>query len=162
MTAGQDHPTDMSADGTLADGVHRLPIRVYFEDTDATGVVYHANYLRFFERGRSDMTRMAGIDHRVLKDGTGESIVFAVAGCTLKFRAPALLDDRLQVCTRVGKVGGASVDMHQWIERRETRLAEAEIRVAMIDQELRPARFPNEMRQILQTLCQKANEQAAL
>jgi acyl-CoA thioester hydrolase len=99
-TGGADQPAHQPHSGRF-DGVERrLPIRVYFEDTDLSGVVYHANYLRFMERGRSDMLRLAGIDQRaVFEAGEG---AYAVASLAIRYRAPARLDDALVVHPRDG------------------------------------------------------------
>ena len=94
---------------------NRFPLRVYFEDTDAGGVVYHANYLRFMERARSDMLRVAGIDQRAALEG-GEG-VFAIADLAIRYRRPAKLDDALVVVSRVARSGGASCVIQQRVMR---------------------------------------------
>ena len=88
---------------------HELPVRVYYEDTDAAGIVYHANYLKFAERGRTEFLRSVGFDHRVLADAHG--LVFAVARCVTDFVTPARLDDLLLVRTRVAAVRGARLEL---------------------------------------------------
>src|SRR3954470_6442202 len=103
---------------------HRLALRVYFEDTDLTGVVYHANYLRFMERARSDMLLAAGIDQRAAHEG-GEG-AYAIASLAIKFRAPARLGDELTVVSRLVRLRAASVDIHQRVMRRDTIMTEAE------------------------------------
>ena len=81
--------------GTLSDGVHVLPLRVYWEDTDAWGIVYYANYLKFIERGRSDMLRLAGIDQWRMKGEDG--VNFVVRRCEIDYHLPAQLDDQIEV-----------------------------------------------------------------
>lgn len=125
------------------DDVHRLPVRVYYEDTDAGGIVYHANYLKFAERGRTEFLRRAGYEHRALMGGIGAG--FAVRRCAIAFIKPALLDDALEVETRVTAVGGASVDMTQTIRRGGTALATIDIQVVLIDRDGRPKRLPRAM-----------------
>ncbi|WP_374298028.1 YbgC/FadM family acyl-CoA thioesterase, partial [Sphingomonas sp.] len=96
--SGQDQPPG----GRFEGREHRMGVRVYFEDTDLSGVVYHANYLRYMERARSDMLRVAGIDQRAAFEA-GEG-AYAVADVTLRFRAPARLDDALLIVSRVQMV----------------------------------------------------------
>ena len=96
-------------------GPHAWPLRVYYEDTDAAGIVYHASYLRFAERGRTEMLRELGFDHRSLADAHG--VVFAVSRCVIDFRRPARLDDLLEVRTRPLAVGGARLELEQLVMR---------------------------------------------
>jgi tol-pal system-associated acyl-CoA thioesterase len=98
-TGRADQPADQPPGGRFDGALHRLPIRVYFEDTDLSGVVYHANYLRYMERARSDMLRLAGVDQRAAHEA-GEG-AYAVASLAIRYRAPAKLDDALVVVTRV-------------------------------------------------------------
>jgi tol-pal system-associated acyl-CoA thioesterase len=93
--------------GRFIEGVHHFPVRIYFEDTDAGGIVYHANYLRYMERARSDMLRLLGIDQRASIE-TGEG-VYAVTRVEIEYRAPAKLDDDLIVVSRMERVSGATV-----------------------------------------------------
>ncbi|MDQ4420724.1 tol-pal system-associated acyl-CoA thioesterase [Sphingobium sp. DEHP117] len=128
--------------GVFAQGAHHFPVRVYFEDTDAGGVVYHANYLRFMERARSDMLRLLGISQRgALDDGAG---VYAVSHLDIAFRAPAKLDDELVVISRMTGVGGATVSIAQQVKRGQTLLAEASVTVAFLSAQGRPRRQPRE------------------
>nr|WP_246484501.1 tol-pal system-associated acyl-CoA thioesterase [Marivibrio halodurans] len=120
-----------------------MPVRVYYEDTDAGGIVYHANYLKFAERGRTEFLRRAGYEHRALMGDLGAG--FAVRRCAIEFLKPALLDDMLEVETRVAAVGGASVDMLQTIRRDGTTVATIDIQVVLIDRAGRPKRLPREM-----------------
>ncbi|NQV59480.1 MAG: tol-pal system-associated acyl-CoA thioesterase [Alphaproteobacteria bacterium] len=126
---------------------HRFPVRVYWEDTDAAGIVYYANYLRFLERARSDLVRGAGIDQVALLDREG--IVFPVRRCEIDYLQPARLDDEIQVRTRLKKLGGASMDMDQDIHRGEEALVRAKVRLACIGPNGRPRRLPATVRAAL-------------
>ncbi len=119
---------------------HVLFLRVYYEDTDAAGMVYHANYLRFAERGRTEMLRARGIDHKRLL--TEDGIVFAVRACEVEFLSPARLDDRLDVVTRIRTLRGASIDLEQLVRRGETALVRLSVKIACVGRNGRPARVP--------------------
>lgn len=136
MDPGSDAPIEGRFDGTE----HRFPVRVYFEDTDLSGVVYHANYLRFMERARSDMLRLAGIDQRATHEA-GEGS-YAVATLAIRYRAPARLDDALVVTTRIDAVRAASVAIHQTVSRDTLILAEADVVAALVAPNGRPRRQP--------------------
>lgn len=126
-------------------GAHAWSVRVYYEDTDAAGIVYHASYLRFAERGRTEMLRELGFDHRSLADEHG--VVFAVSRCVIDFRRPARLDDLLQVRTRPLTVGGARLELEQTVTRGDTPLATLLVTLAVLDRgALRPKRLPDEVR----------------
>ena len=130
------------ASGWIADGVHHLPLRIYFEDTDLAGVVYYANYLRFLERGRSDLLRLVGVDQRAsFEAGLG---VYAVADLRIRYLRPARLDDALLVETRCLAVGGASVRMRQRVLRDREILVDAEVRAGFLSPDGRPCRQPEE------------------
>jgi len=126
--------------GLFASGVHYYPVRVYFEDTDAGGVVYHANYLRFMERARSDMLRLAGIDQRGNLEG-GEG-VYAVADLSIAYRRPGRLDDDLMVKSTVQSIGAATCTIHQSVLRGEETLTEGAVTVAFLSPQGRPRRQP--------------------
>ncbi|HYM74167.1 MAG TPA: tol-pal system-associated acyl-CoA thioesterase [Stellaceae bacterium] len=126
---------------------HRLTLRVYYEDTDAAGMVYHANYLKFAERGRSEMLRSLGFDHRTL--GKEAGVGFAVRRCSVEYRAPARLEDELTVDTRLARIGGATLSMHQQICRGGEVLADLDILVACIGRDGRPRRLPKALRAVL-------------
>ncbi len=128
------------ATGIMDGAVHRFPVRVYFEDTDLSGVVYHANYLRFMERARSDMLTVAGVDQRGAFD-RGEG-VYAVADLSIKYRRPARLDDALIVVSHVQAVGAATATIHQAVMRGEELLTEATVIAAFLTREGRPRRQP--------------------
>ncbi|WP_420606844.1 YbgC/FadM family acyl-CoA thioesterase [Novosphingopyxis sp.] len=129
---------------------HHFAVRVYFEDTDFSGVVYHANYLRYFERARSDMLRVAGIDQAAAHAaGTG---VYAVAAMDLKFRAPARFDDALLIRSRVTGVRGASCDIGQRAFQGKRLLCEAKVTAAFLSPLGRPARQPKDWLAIFKSL----------
>jgi acyl-CoA thioester hydrolase len=126
--------------GGFDGGTHRFALRVYFEDTDLTGIVYHANYLRFLERARSDMLRAAGIDQRAAHEaGTG---AYAVADLAIRYRRPARLEDALVVHSRVTGVRAASCAIQQNVMRGDEVLAEAEVTAAFLSPDGRPRRQP--------------------
>lgn len=133
--------------GSFRDGVHILPVRVYYEDTDFSGIVYHANYLRFLERGRTDSLRLAGIDQSELH-ADGQGLIFAVRRMTIDYFKPALMDDVLNVETRTREVRGASLIIDQRITRGDETIVTAEVRVAAIAGG-KPARIPDRLREIL-------------
>ena len=121
---------------------HLFAVRVYFEDTDFSGVVYHSRYLHFMERARSDMLSVAGIGQRKAYE-SGEG-VYAVADLHIKYRAPAHFDDALLVVSTVEEIRGASVVIHQRVMRGEQVLTEAEVTAAFLTPEGRPRRQPRE------------------
>ena len=138
-----EYPDALS--GELADGGHRLSARVYYADTDFSGVVYHARYLEFLERGRSDFLRLADVHHTELAQGKhGETLVWVVKRMEIDFRAPARIDDILVIDTRVAEVSGARIRMAQQITRGSDLLIEARVEAALINGEGRPRRFPKE------------------
>lgn len=125
--------------------MHRFAVRAYYEDTDLSGVVYHANYLKWFERARSDMLRLLGVDQRAAVDA-GEG-AYAVADLSIAYRVPARLDDAVQIETRVEDLRAASCRMHQRAFRNGTLLAEARLRVGFVAPDGRPRRQPEAWRQ---------------
>ncbi len=133
--------------GRLEDGAHILPVRIYYEDTDFSGVVYHASYLRFLERGRTDFLRLAGVDQSTLH-AEGQGLIFAVRRMTGDFLKPARMDDVLLVETRTAEVRGASLVIAQRITRGEETVVTADVRVAALVGG-RPARIPDELRTLL-------------
>jgi len=134
-------------------GVHAWPIRVYFEDTDAGGVVYHGNYLKFAERARTELMRAGGFDHSGLAKEHGVLIV--VRDCTMEFIAPARLDDALEVRSQITTIGGASLSIRQEVFRPmpetggDKLLVRVDLRLACIDREFRPARLPDALKRAL-------------
>jgi acyl-CoA thioester hydrolase len=127
MTAGLD--------GEIIDGRHVQRVRVYYEDTDFTGIVYHANYLRFMERGRTNYLRLLGADHRALFEAVEQeapSFSFVVRSMTIDFLKPARMDDLLDIATKPEDVKGASILLRQQVWRGEELLIEAKVRVAFV------------------------------
>jgi acyl-CoA thioester hydrolase len=122
-------------DGEIRNGSHVMPVRVYYEDTDFSGIVYHANYLRFMERGRTNYLRLLGADHRALFDEAqreAPGFAFVVRAMRIEFLKPARMDDVLDVVTAPEEVKGASIALHQRIQRGEELLIEAHVRVAFV------------------------------
>ncbi len=118
---------------------HVLPVRIYYEDTDFTGVVYHANYLRFFERGRSDALRAAGVSHTALLEGDRPT-AFTIVRMEIDFRRPARIDDALEVRTLYEQIRGPRLFIRQHIRRGEETICEAMVEAACIDLSGRPTR----------------------
>jgi len=122
-------------DGEIRDGRHVQPVRVYYEDTDFSGIVYHASYLRFMERGRTNYLRLIGADHRALFEQTEKEapgFAFVVRSMHIDFLKPARMDDVLQIVTRPAEVKGASVMLSQRVMRGEDVLVEAAVQVAFV------------------------------
>lgn len=140
----------MAESGVLAASVHRFSIRIYYEDTDAAGIVYYANHLKFAERARTEMLRCLGLDHSTLRARFG--LAFAVRRCLAEYRAPARLDDELDVQTRLTRLGGASIDLDQRIFLDRRLLVALELRLVLLDQKLGVARLPAELRAALRPL----------
>ena len=127
--------------GGVIDGPrHLYAVRAYYEDTDLSGIVYHANYLRWFERARSDLLRMLGIDQRAATEA-GEG-AYAIADLHIRYARPARLDDTVVIETTCLELGAASVRMHQRATRDGELIAEQTARVGFIDPLGRPRRQP--------------------
>jgi acyl-CoA thioester hydrolase len=122
----------------------RIPVRVYYQDTDAGGVVFHAQYLAFMERARTELLLAAGIDiARVVAE---HGVLFMVHHIEVTYHQPARLNDLLSVSAEVAKMGGASLVFRQRVERDGTLLVEADVSVALVDRErMKPARMPKEL-----------------
>lgn len=136
MGEADDQPTS----GRFEGGEHRLPLRVYFEDTDAGGVVYHATYLGYMERARAEMLRLAGIRQRdAIEAGEG---VYVIANINIGYRMPAKLDDMLVVASRIATVGGSSIGIHQRVMRGSDLVAEADVTAVFVTPGGRPRRPP--------------------
>jgi len=135
-----------AAAGPLADGEFRFPVRVYYEDTDAGGIVYHANYLRFAERARTETLRRLGIDQSRLRDEHG--VVFIVRRCAIDYRAPAHLDDALEIRTRMTGWRGAAIEAEQTVHRQgeDEALVALELTIACVNARGRPVRVPAAVR----------------
>jgi len=122
-------------DGEIRDGRHVMPVRVYYEDTDFSGIVYHANYLRFMERGRTNFLRLLGADQRALFEEAAKEapgFAFVVRSMTLDFLGPARMDDVLTVTTAPAEVKGASITLAQTVARGDEILVEAQVRVVFV------------------------------
>jgi acyl-CoA thioester hydrolase len=122
-------------DGAIVDRRHHMQVRVYYEDTDFSGIVYHANYLRFLERGRTNYLRLLGADQSALfAEAASEApgFAFVVRAMQLDFLKPAKMDDVLEIVTRPVEVKGASITMHQEIRRGDLLLLEARVKVAFV------------------------------
>ena len=131
--------TDRPTAGRFEGREHRLPVRVYYEDTDFTGLVYHGNYVRFFERGRSDCLRLMGIGHAELLDGD-EPTAFVVTRMELSFLKPARIDDELIVRTRYEAIKGPRLLISQTITREDDQLCRAAVEAVCIHMDGRPRR----------------------
>jgi acyl-CoA thioester hydrolase len=129
--------------GAWRDGAHRLPVRVYYEDTDFTGVVYYANYLKFLERGRTDALRSAGVRHDDLLQ-RDPPLGFAVRRIEVEYVRPARIDDALIVETRFLQARGARLAVEQTIFCAEAAVLTANVEAACIDLKGRPRRLPAE------------------
>lgn len=134
--------------GALRDGTHVLPVRIYYEDTDFSGVVYHASYVRFMERGRTDYLRLIGVNHRDLFEQTAAEapgFAFVVRSMQIEFVKPARMDDVLEIVTAPQDVRGASITLHQRVMRDGERLVEARVKVAFVA-DGRAQRIPRPLR----------------
>src|SRR6516162_7598390 len=120
---------NISLDGEIIDGRHIQHVRVYYEDTDFSGIVYHANYLRFMERGRTNYLRLLGADHAAL---FAQGLAFVVRSMRIEFLKPARMDDVLTIVTAPHEVRGASILLRQEVLRGGEVLIEAEVRVACV------------------------------
>ena len=147
---------DLPLEGRFEGTQHCFPVRVYFEDTDLSGVVYHANYLRYMERARSAMLRAAGIDQRSAHE-SGEG-AYAVRDLTIRYHAPAKLDDTLIIVTKVERIRAAAVDIHQRVMRGQVMLAEARVEAAFVAPGGRPRRQPADWVARFETLVDKGKD----
>jgi acyl-CoA thioester hydrolase len=145
--------------GHLADGRPVLPLRIYYEDTDAAGIVYYANWLRFLERGRTELLRVLGQEHSALREERG--INWVVRRCTIDYLKPARLDDTIEIVTRCGELRGASLDMIQEARRQGETLVHAELMVACMNASGRPVRLPAHVRAALTQVSAKNAAAAA-
>src|SRR6267154_5769971 len=127
--------TDHNLDGVLRDGRHVMSVRIYYEDTDFSGAVYHASYLRFMERGRTNYLRLLGVGHRVLFEEAQQEapgFAFVVRSMQIEFLKPARMDDVLEIETVPDEVKGASIVLCQRVMRGQDVLIEARVRVAFV------------------------------
>jgi acyl-CoA thioester hydrolase len=145
------HVTFPQLDGEIRDGRHHMQVRVYYEDTDFSGIVYHANYLRFMERGRTNHLRLMGAEQRALfaeAEAETPSFAFVVRSMRIDFHKPARMDDVLDVVTWPVAVKGASITLAQEVRRGHDLLVKAEVRVAFIS-EGRAQPIPRALRVVL-------------
>jgi acyl-CoA thioester hydrolase len=145
--------------GRIEGETHILPIRVYFEDTDCAGVVYHANFLKFCERGRSDFIRLLGIDAQSLASGKeGAPAVFVVRRVEIDYLKPGRMDDVLEIVTTCAEIGSASLVLQQDVRRGGTLLARAKVSVVLVSQAGKPQRLGALVRGALQRFVNQAGE----
>ena len=128
--------------GALTEEGHRLTQRVYYEDTDFSGLVYHARYLHFLERGRTDYLRCLGVEQRELITADEEGLVFVVHRMEIDFKSPARMDNVLTIETVTEKAGGAKMILNQKILRGDTLLIAAKVIIAVVNASGRPRRLP--------------------
>ena len=154
--------TASDLDGEIRDGRHQMAVRVYYEDTDFTGIVYHASYLRFMERGRTNYLRLVGTDHRLLFEATereAPGFAFVVRSIAIEFLKPARMDDVLAVITETEQVKGASMTLLQKVMRENEVLVEAHVRVAFVSGgRARP--IPKPLRMAMQADCGRGSERS--
>jgi acyl-CoA thioester hydrolase len=145
--------------GRIEGETHVLPVRVYFEDTDFTGLVYHANFLKFCERGRSDFIRLLGIDHQSLAaPKQGEPAVFVVRRIEIDYLKPARIDEVLEVVTHCAEIGGATLVLDQEVRRDGTPLARAKVSVVLVSHAGKPQRLGQLVRGALQRFVNPTRE----
>jgi acyl-CoA thioester hydrolase len=141
--------TETPSAGYFRGNTHILPVRVYYEDTDFTGVVYHASFLRFMERGRTDCLRLLGVSHASMW-AEEEPLAFAIRRMEIEFLKPARIDDALLVETRLLALSGASLHAHQVIARAGEALVEARLQAVLVAANGRPKRPPKALRAIIE------------
>jgi acyl-CoA thioester hydrolase len=145
-----------SLSGRIADGEHRLSMRIYYEDTDAGGIVYHARYLHFAERARTEALRLAGIEQTALRDT--HDVVFALRRCNIDYRRPARLDDLVEVRSRFTDLRGAKLSAAQGIWRAGEELVRLAVEIATVRGDGRPTRIPAPVRAALEPFVQPLNQ----
>jgi acyl-CoA thioester hydrolase len=144
--------------GRIQGDAHILPVRVYFEDTDFTGLVYHANFLKFCERGRSDFIRLLGIDHRSLANPKeGDPAVFVVRRIEVDYLKPARIDEVLEVVTRCTEIGGATLVLSQDVCRDGEMLARLKVSVVLVSKAGKPQRLGQLVRGALERFVKQAH-----
>jgi acyl-CoA thioester hydrolase len=150
MTKPDAEPTG----GWFEAGAHVLPLRVYYEDTDFSGVVYHASYLRFMERGRSEFLRLSGLRHQGMLTAE-EPLVWVVRRLSIEYIKPARVDDSLRIRTRVEEVTGARLKLAQTVLREAEELVAAVVEVCVVTLDGRLKRVPDDIRKKLEALSQR-------
>ena len=145
--------------GRIEGDAHVLPVRVYFEDTDCAGVVYHANFIKFCERGRSDFIRLLGIDQTGLANAdAGEPAVFVVRHIAIDYLKPGRMDDVLEIVTSCAEIGSASLKLRQDVRRDGTLIAHALVTVVLVGRSGKPQRLGAIVRNALQRFVNQARE----
>lgn len=134
--------------GRITGKVHTLPVRVYFEDTDFSGLAYHGSFVRWCERGRSDWLRLLGVHHSELIGGS-EPAAFVVRRLTLDYLKPARIDDALEIVTGLGAITSATMTLAQTVLRDGVILAKAEVLVVLVSAQGKPLRLPDRLRQAI-------------
>lgn len=137
--------SDHASMGRFDGKTHILPVRVYYEDTDVSGIVYHANYLRYMERGRSEFLRLAGIHHMVML-ANDEPIAWTIRRMEIDYAKAARLDENLEVHTRYRTMSGARLTGEQWVRRGGVDLVHAMVEAAIITMAGKPRRIPEDVR----------------
>jgi acyl-CoA thioester hydrolase len=137
--------------GHIENGIHHFPVRIFYQDTDVSGIVYHANYLNFCERARTEFLRVVGITQRGMMEAEDKAY-FAVRDMQIEFLRPAYLDDILIIRTHMSALNAASVSMQQQVHRQGEQLCSINLRVAVLGGDGRPRRWPAPWREILQDL----------
>ncbi|TCM19023.1 acyl-CoA thioester hydrolase [Novosphingobium sp. PhB165] len=156
MSDDPQSPDPRPQSGSFDGPVHRYALRVFYEDTDAGGVVYHANYIRWFERARSDLLDLLDIDQRAaLESGEG---LYTVAEVNIRYLSPARLGDGVVIDTHALQVGRVSCTLRQVARRGKTRLAEATVKVGFISPEGRPRRQPEAWQQAFAQILQSSSQ----
>lgn len=135
---------------------HIHPIRIYYEDTDAGGIVYYGNYLRFFERGRTEYLRAIGLEQTQIRAEHG--LIFAVRSCDIEYLAPARLDNQVEVVTEITAIGASRLDMRQWVRHEDRLLTKARITVVAMGEDGKAKRIPDALREIIVPLIVAADE----
>ncbi|GAB4372341.1 MAG: tol-pal system-associated acyl-CoA thioesterase [Kiloniellaceae bacterium] len=153
MTAAAEKVSGLSLSGRMVEGEHRLPLRIYYEDTDAGGIVYYARYLQFAERARTEILRLAGIEQSALRGS--HDVVFAVSRCEVRYRRPARLDDLVEVRSRLVGLRGAKLSAVQGVWRGGEELVRLAVDVASVRGDGRPTRIPAPVRAALEPFVQQ-------
>ena len=145
--------------GRIDGGRHILPLRIYYEDTDAQGIVYYANWMRFLERGRTELLRLLGQEHSALREQSG--LNWVVRRCLIDYLKPGRLDDTIEVVTSCGDLRAASLSMLQEARRGGETLVKAELLIACVGVDGRPSRLPAQAREALARLAARDAGQPA-
>ncbi len=151
-------PLPRSATGVMDGPIHLYPLRVYYEETDAGRMVYHANYFKFAERARTEMMRLNGLNHVEMIETYG--LVFAVHSADVKYISQSKLEDELIVRTHLDRLGGASMVMHQQINRMDESgigdaVADLKIKLVVVNEEGKPQRLSSDLKATLERLCKQ-------